>query len=173
MRTFRDARGDTWEIALNVAAIKRVRAILKIDLADPTSAEQGEAKPIALVARLDTDLYLLPDVLFVLCQRQAEERSITDEDFGQRLGGEAMRLAHDAFFQEWLDFFRHLGREDLAKVIEKEMSYLKKAIDLAEAAVNSEAMDRRLDANLAQFGTRLTNALESSASIPTPGPSAT
>lgn len=177
MRQFKDSEGVLWNVSINVGTIRRVRDVLSLDLADPTAVDPNgpthEGKPIALVARLDTDLYLLPDVLFVLCNRQADELKVSDVEFGIRLGGEAMRAAHDAFFEEWQGFFRSLGREDLATVIAKEMRFVKAALAKTAALMASPAVDKHLDDAVERLGTRFTNALESLGSTPTSGPSAT
>ncbi len=55
--------------------------------------------------KLLADPVTLADVLFVLCQDEAAAKSITEEDFGRALGGDALALAAEAFVEELVDFF--------------------------------------------------------------------
>ena len=60
MKTFKDNAGRTWTVAINVDAVKRVRAMLEIDLLE---AVEGK-----LIQRLRDDPILLCDVLYVICK---------------------------------------------------------------------------------------------------------
>lgn len=62
--------------------VKRVRASLDINLLD---AVEGR-----LIEQLVSDPILLCDVIFVLCQQEAEARGVTDEQFGQAMAGDAI-----------------------------------------------------------------------------------
>lgn len=79
MHTFNDTLGRTWTVTINVDAIRRVRALLDINLLD---AIEGK-----LLERLVTDPVLLCDILFALVQPEAHAKNISDEDFGKSLGG--------------------------------------------------------------------------------------
>jgi len=66
MKTFTDGMNRSWTLTLNVAAIRRIKATVGIDLCDLHSGE----KP--LVLRLANDLDLLFDVLAELTRNQWE-----------------------------------------------------------------------------------------------------
>ena len=99
MRTFKDAEGRLWEVAINVAAVKRCRGLLGVDLfglIDEKLEGLGNllGDPVALV-----------DVLYVLVKGQADALGITDEQFGAGLGGDTITAATEAFMGELIDFF--------------------------------------------------------------------
>jgi len=99
MHTFADNAGRTWTVAINVAAVKRVRALLKLDLY--TLLDDGFRPLAALVS----DPVRLADVLFCLCKDEAEKVKVTDEDFGRALAGDSITLAAEALVEELTSFF--------------------------------------------------------------------
>jgi len=121
MKTFTDNAGRTWTISLTIDAAKRVRDLLKIDLLQP---EEGDPP---LLTRIGTDEILLCDVIYCLIKPQADQQNISDEQFGQALGGDAILSAQTAFYEELIDFFRKRGRVDRAQAVAAQ----KKVIDLA------------------------------------------
>jgi hypothetical protein len=106
MPSFKDTNGREWLVTLNVAQIKRVRVRLKINLAD---LQEGN-----LLVRL-SDPVTLVDVLFVLVQPQAEENSVTDEQFAAGLGGDTLYSASTALLEALCDFFPEPQRTLLRK----------------------------------------------------------
>jgi hypothetical protein len=175
MKTFKDAANRTWTIAVNIAAVSRVRKLLDVDLLAP---HEGEPP---LVARLHGDVVLLVNVIYVLCKPEADALKVTDEQFGEAMGGEAAYLAYEAFMEEWADFFRQLHRGELETVIrrhaavvkakaEKDQPAMHRAMDLAEAAVDRERerLLERLARQIEKDGPLKTSTTspESPASIP-------
>ena len=114
MRTFKDNEGRDWQVRIDVAAVRSVRSELQVNLLDLPEQE------FALLTRLTTDLVLAVDVLYVVCRRQAHERSVTDEDFGRAMYGDALQAGVDALVRETIDFFPDARRRAmLTKVIDK------------------------------------------------------
>lgn len=99
MRTFTDNAGRTWTVAIHVAAVKRVRAILEIDLYGLVN--EGFER----LAELCHDPVTLVDLLYVLCQDEAEKRGVSDEDFGRAMAGDSIERATMAFIEALTDFF--------------------------------------------------------------------
>jgi hypothetical protein len=99
MRAFKDNAGRTWTVAINVAAIKRVRGLAGVDLFG--LVDDG----FKGLAKLLGDPIDLVDVLYVLCKDEADKLGITDEDFGRAMAGDAIGSASDAFLEELTDFF--------------------------------------------------------------------
>ena len=122
MHAFKDAAGEDWLLQINVGAIKRVRALLGVDL---LALEQG-APP--LITRLGTDVILLCDVIFVLLKPQADALGITDEQFGAALEGEAILNAQTAFYEELESFFQSLGRIDVMVALQKQRAMIDAAM---------------------------------------------
>ena len=74
MKTFMDAAGRTWSIALTLGTALHVKNKLAIDLLQP---EAGEPP---LLTRLGTDEMLLGEVLCALLESQFEAHKVTDAD---------------------------------------------------------------------------------------------
>lgn len=98
MATFVDNQGREWAVSLDVAAMKRVRAAVGVDL---YRALEGGLKGIA---ELLADGITFGDVLYVLCREQARDRGVTDEQFGAAIAGDAVEAAANAFVQAAVDF---------------------------------------------------------------------
>ncbi|KAA0219810.1 MAG: hypothetical protein KJ057_09825 [Phycisphaerae bacterium] len=106
MRTFTDSTGRTWTLAITVDAIKRVESLVKVNLARLLEPRKGSELP--LLTELESDIILLCDVLFALVKSQADAQGVSDEQFGQALGGEAIAAAYEAFWEELVGFFQKL-----------------------------------------------------------------
>ncbi|MDR1611878.1 MAG: hypothetical protein LBT97_03735 [Planctomycetota bacterium] len=131
MKTFTDAAGRTWTLALNLGTAMWVKAKLDIDLLQP---EAGEPP---LLTRLGTDEMLLGEVICALLDSQFETHKVTAEEVRAAFDGETLLAAQKAFYEELIGFFRSRGRNDRAKAVAKQMT-------LIDAAVT--AMETRLDA---------------------------
>lgn len=163
MRTFADNAGRTWTIAVNVAALKAVRGRLQLDIFK--LLDEG-AKGLA---QLLGDPIQLVDVLFVLCAEEAEKRSVSDEDFGRGMGGDALNLAAEALMGELVDFFPNpRARAGLQKMLAAGKTLGEKLLDHAEG----ELAKLDLDANARRWIDSFTSSAASSDSTPAPSLSA-
>jgi hypothetical protein len=115
MHVFEDANGKGWTVAINVAACKRVRGELGVDLPALVGGGMGE---------LLQDPVKFVDVMYVLCRPQADDAGISDEQFGARFGGDTLERAAEAFVEELIDFFPAPRRGPLRAMMAKS-----KAID--------------------------------------------
>ena len=153
MKPFTDSQGRTWNVTVNVGAIKRVRDLLGVDLLDVANND--------LLSRLADDPCLLVDVLYALCKPEADAAKVTDEDFGQAMVGGVLDEASGVLMKELLDFFPSaqramaLGRM-ARKIVEQEAA-------LAQAA---EAMKPLIEAARETPGASSGNSPASSASTP-------
>ena len=160
MRLFQDIKGEGWQLEINTTVIKRVKSLLDVNLL--SLADNN----FALLDRLSTDLVLLVDVLYVVCRDQANERNITDEEFGRRMAGDQIITARDVLIEELVDFFPDARRRAMMKTVTQKARELTEAIlskgELAIAEV--EKLDTQAVANslMASFG----NLPESSESTP-------
>lgn len=163
MHSFQDNAGRTWVIAINVAVVKRVRALVNVDLYK--LIDDGFKPLAALVA----DPVQLADVLYCLCKDEADAKQVSDEDFGRALAGDAITLAADAFVEELIDFFPDArARASLKKVVAAGRTVRDKLLDHAETVI--DRIDPAAEASgwIASF----TKSPASSASTPDPSPSA-
>ena len=132
MHSFVDNSQRTWEVAINVAAVKRIRGLLGIDLY--SLVDDG----FKSLSKLVSDPVTLADVLYCLCKDQADKQSITDEDFGRALAGDAITVAADAFVEELIDFFPDArARSSLRKAIEAGKTVRDKVLSHAEKILDS------------------------------------
>ena len=132
MHSFVDNSRRTWEVAINVAAVKRIRGLLGIDLY--ALVDDG----FKSLSKLVSDPVSLADVLYCLCKDQAEKQSISDEDFGRALAGDAITQAADAFVEELIDFFPDSrARASLRKAIEAGKTVRDKVLSHAETILDS------------------------------------
>lgn len=135
MQKFTDSTGRVWEFTINVTALKRVKAMLPgVDLAELTEGDPP------LITRLSQDIVLVGDVLYVLCLDACHAGGISDEEFGKRLGGDAMFDGMDALLQELTDFFRQ--RPHLVKMIQKQRETVRAAIRAAEVRIDQVDPDQ-------------------------------
>jgi len=157
MKTFTDSAGRTWTLALTIDAAKRVKSLLDVNLLE---LEAGDPP---LLTRLGTDVILLCDVIFALLKPQADAAGVSDEQFAAAMGGDAILAAQTAFYGELVDFFRKLGRTDLAKAVDAQRRMIDLAVQRIETRIDRLDLEAALETTL---GEPSTNSLPSSASIP-------
>jgi hypothetical protein len=147
MRTFTDNGGRAWTVQINVAAVKRVRGLVGIDLYQLVDdGFQG-------LGNLVSDPVQLADVLYCLVKEEADARQITDEEFGRGLAGDAITQAADAFVEELIDFFPDArARAGLRKVIDAGRKVRQRLLTHAETLL--ETIDPEAEATklIASFG---------------------
>lgn len=156
MHHFSDSTGARWEIAINVGLVKRVRSLLSVDLSKLLQEGAKEQPDIA------DDICLFVDVLWVLCEQQAKERGMSDEQFGQSLGGDSLADAMDAFREELIDFFpSSKARPTLRKLAAKRLEIAERLIARSAADLDAINPDEEAAKIAKQIG---------SMNLPTPSP---
>jgi len=153
MRSFKDNADRTWTITLNVYAVKKVRDLLQVDLLDLSDSGGDEAKPDnGLLYRLIADPVLLVDVLYVICQDQADGANVTDEQFGRAMAGDVIDAATRAFLEELADFTPSpRDRARARKVIDATWRLIDRAQDVLDAKADAE-LAKAADAALEALG---------------------
>ena len=140
MKTFTDTAGRTWTLALTIDAAKRVKSLLDVNLLE---LEAGDPP---LLTRLGTNVILLCDVIFALVKPQADAAGVSDQEFAAALGGDVVLAAQTAFYEELVDFFRKLGRTDLAKAVDAQ----RRMIDLAVRRIETRLDKLDLEAAVSE-----------------------
>ncbi len=130
MKEFIDSTGKKWVLSLTIDAVKRCRDLLNVNLLEP---EKGDPP---LLTRIGTDEILFCDLLYCLCKPQLDQAGITDQQFGQSLGGDAILSASNAFYEEMVDFFRKRGRSDRAKAVAKQQEVIDLAVRKIERTLD-------------------------------------
>lgn len=131
MKTFTDAAGRSWTLALSLGTAMRVKAKLDIDLLQP------EAGDPPLLTRLGTDELLLGEVLCAMLEGQFETHKLTDEDVRSSFDGQTLLAAQKAFYEELIDFFRSRGRTDRAKAVAKQAALIEAAVTAVETRIDA------------------------------------
>ena len=159
MHTFKDNRSRPWTIAINIAAVKRVKARLGVDLY--ASVSEG----LKSLGKLLSDVITLVDVIYVLCETKASELEVSDEDFGAALGGDAIEHATEAFLKALVDFFPEARtRATLTTVLAKSKVVRDRLLD--QAVSQAEALDP--ESLFSHLMSSSTSSPASSVSIPAP-----
>jgi len=152
MHAFRDTAGRTWQLSVTFGSAKRVKALLGINLLE---LEGGDPP---LLTRLGTDVMLLCDVIFALIKPQADALGVSDEQWAEAMGGDAILAAQTALYEELTDFFQSRGRRDVATAIEKQRRLVDVAVRVAESRI--EALDPQREVE-SIFGDSATSSPES------------
>jgi len=159
MKTFNDNAGRTWTIAINVDAIKRVRSLLDVDL-----LEIVEGK---LIEKLIRDPVLLCDVVYAVCKPEADAKSVSDEEFGRAMAGDAIEHATKALLEDLVGFSPSpRDRANLQRVLATTWNVMDRARDLVEKRLESGELETVVERALASAGSSSGAAPESSASTP-------
>lgn len=165
MKSFKDTKGRQWSVAVTVGAVRRVKALLDVDLMTIGTGNTGLARSLAV------DPLLLVDVLFVLLKPDADAAGVTDEEFGSAMGGTSLDDATDAFMEELADFFPKGQREVLRTALAKMRDGQARAAEMALAEMEKLDVGAIL-ANASTRGDSSGSTPASSASTPNPEPSA-
>ena len=167
MKTFTDNTGRTWTLLVNVATIKRVRALGGVDLNSIIEVEDG--KPTTkLLERLSTDPVLLVDVLYAVCRPECEQKGVSDEDFGAAMAGDAIEQATSALLDEVIDFFPEAKRLAFRKILSASRRFEVMARKRLAAAMADSGFEDRVVSELERLTGLSPNAPESSESTLTP-----
>lgn len=138
MKSFTDSADRDWTIEINVSTIKRVRALLEVDLLDVLGGK--------LVERLVGDPILLCDVVYAVCKPQADALGVSDEEFGRAMAGDAIDHATQALLDELVSFSPSpRDRANLGRVLTKTREAMDKARDVVEQRIASGELDRAID----------------------------
>ena len=99
MKTFTDNASRDWVIEINVASLKRVKGLTGTDL-----IALAVSMDTSVAERLASDPILLCDVLYAVSKPQADERGVSDEEFGRSMAGDAIESATVALLEDIVGF---------------------------------------------------------------------
>ena len=113
MKQFKDTAGRDWLVSITVGDIKRVRAVLDINL------NKALDNRFAILTDILSDPCKLVDILYVLCQEQTAKAGVTDEQFGRAFSGDVLDAATTAFLEALTDFFPTAARAAMQAILAK------------------------------------------------------
>jgi hypothetical protein len=158
MKKFTDNKGRDWLIEINITAVKHVRAALQINLLE---AQTGQ-----LQAKIAQDIVLLVDILYVLCKAQADERKISDEEFGRAMYGDVFGPAKDAFEEELAAFFQSGQRQLILTALAKTRKLEQIVLERGLARLQSDDLEKKVLAELEKLNDSSGSSPASPASTP-------
>lgn len=154
MRSFSDTKSNEWNVSVTIGSVKRVISLLDVNLLD---IEQGDPP---LMVKLSTDVVLLCDIIYCLVKPQADERDISDEQFGQLLGGDAVLAAQKAFYEEMRDFFQRSGRADRVTALEKQEAAINLAVQKGQEYLQTLNVEKEVSEIYSKLPTNLPESSE-------------
>jgi len=161
MQSFKDNAGRQWSVEINVAALKRVRGLTGTDLMQVIEG--------TLIEKLIRDPVLLCDVVYAICKPEADTRSVSDEDFGKAMAGDAIEAATTAVLEGLVGFCPSpRDRANLGRVLQAMKKVMERARDLVEKKLDGGELDRLTDRLLETAGASSISAPEPSASTRDP-----
>jgi hypothetical protein len=133
MKTFRTTDGLEWQIAVNVATVKRVRDLAGVDLL----AVVDDAGPLQAIFG---DHVKFSEVLCAAVRPQLADRDMGDDEFFATIDGAVIEAAAEALIGEIVDFFQEPRKGLLKKALAKYQEALAKVnsrtTQTAEAALD-------------------------------------
>jgi hypothetical protein len=111
--SFKDNRGDSWEVLITVATVLDVKSKLGYDLASIADNED----PSADFAKLTKNMGMFVDVLSVVCEEQAIARGLDGRGIAKRWDLNVFKLAVDAFQEAYVDFFLNPQQQKKARAL--------------------------------------------------------
>ncbi len=144
MAKFTDDEGRDWLVRVDVTSIRNVRE-------NCNGLDLGSLSNIAeTFVRMADDPELLCNVLYVVCEKQATERNITDGDFGHLLLGDVIENATMALEVAITDFFPQKKRLLLQRLREKVDRVQAAGLDLVTEKLESADLEEKILAAMKQ-----------------------
>ena len=138
MKTFKDSKNVSWDISITVGTIKRIKDITGIDVFEESAKQKN------IFITVSEDPILLCNILYAICKPQADERKITDEQFGESMGGDAIEHATNCFIEELIDFFPSAKRPAFRKMTEKITEMTSKGIIYMTEYLDSPELEKKI-----------------------------
>lgn len=163
---FVDQRGRTWRLELNYSLAKRLREATSLDF---VNYQDGKA----LLAIHDSDEKLV-QVLWLLCESQAQAASVGEEEFGVGLGGDALEQAIEALEQALINFSRPARRQAMQAIRDKAHELVAAQTDLATTKIRSPKVTQLMEAKIREVSEQIDRQIDAAMQTPsTSGNSAT
>ncbi len=96
MQIVKLANNKTVELIISMGSVMRIKSVLNHNLLDV--GKEG------CIEKILDDQVELCNVLYLLCEKSCEAKSITDLDFGYGMEGDKLQLATDQFLEELKNF---------------------------------------------------------------------
>jgi hypothetical protein len=165
---FKDRDGREWTVSLDAPTIEAIRERYHIDLADLQTPQETWSK-------IRGNLPLTAMLTMFLCERQANERHVTPQQFAALLTGDTIDAAFDALAQAAHDFFPQGGRLILSHLTTQMTALKANALKKATPILNDprilETLIAAQDAEIQKQMDALEAAMSSASAGSTPAQS--
>lgn len=155
MRSFRDNKGRVWRVEINVWQVSVVKQTLGLSL------YLAFTDGYRVYNEIVSDPCTLVNVLYTLCQDQAEKAGVSQEDFGRAMAGSAIQEAQRAFSEELVDFFPDAATRDAARHILKTAREVQAALAQKGLQSAKQLTPKKIIAALSESYTKPPESLES------------
>ena len=169
MPSFKDQDARDWELPLDALAILKIR-----EDCDPRFMLGDESEEDNTCLRLEDDPILLCRVLYLLCDKQRADRSVSEADFYLKVlgDGDTIQAAGEAMVATIINFIQPRKRKWIEAVVAKQKAVEDLVIAKALAKMDNpelisrmeKAIDMQMDAAIEKSLTQLENASDSPAS---------
>lgn len=156
MAHFKTTDGREWQIAVNVATVKRVRELTGVNLLSLVDDR-------AALEHLFSDDVRLCEAICAAIRPQLEAAGKTDDDFFAGINGDVLEAATEALLNEIIDFFREPRRGLLKKALGKYQKAIA-VLTAADAAAAEKAIEE-MDLEAALAHSRSSSASSSPVSV--------
>lgn len=110
-----------WDVEINLGTVIKIQKTLAIDIMQAFEVDAKGNLKTDVLDQLRTDPALLVNVLFICCEKQAVERKVNEEDFGNLfVAGEMIENATNALLQGILNIQPPKKKEIFTQILEME-----------------------------------------------------
>lgn len=162
MKSFVDKTARAWSIVVNIATVKRVRALCNVNLLELITVDDSGKTDSSVLDKLSEDPVLLVDVLYAVCKPEADKLGISDEQFGESLDGDAIEKATENLLDEIVDFFPEAKRKVFRKILDATRRFQRETAEKIKNLVESEAFDNLIASRIQKLSNIGLDAPESS-----------
>jgi Arc/MetJ-type ribon-helix-helix transcriptional regulator len=158
-----DEQGDKWSTAIALSDARRLKDQAGVDLLDPKSIE----------VLFGPDLLGRIEAMGELARPQWEKRELTYDDFADRLigGPETFADASDALRRALSDFFRRVGREELAVVADRAWEAMAADAQMRIGKAKGDKIGKLLNSGVTRADAEIDRALDAELAKLSSGPS--
>lgn len=143
---FRDSREREWNLAISIGVARRIRADVGVDF--------GKVADGKLFIELSSNPEKLAGALWLMVERQAEQKGVTPEDFAEALDGNAIDGAMEALQEAIVNFTPSHLRTPVKTMLAKTMVAQTKTANAAVTWIEANA-DQLMNEEIAKAVTKL------------------
>ena len=162
MHSFVDKNNRAWSVVVNIATVKRVRALCEVNLLELITVDDDGKANSSVLDKLSEDSCLLVDVLYAVCKPEADVLGVTDKEFGESFDGDCIEKATDALLDEVIDFFPEAKRKVFRKILDATRKFQRETAEKIKNLVESEAFDNLIASRIQKLSNIGLDAPESS-----------